>query len=266
MNTLHDMINFFSEFLIPVMGVLGLCVGSFLNVCIHRGITGQSVVFPASHCPTCGAALSWWENIPVLSYVILRGKCGHCKTGISIQYPVVELLTAGWFSFAAYKMGMVPGLAVFIVVGSLFIYGSFVDLRTCMLPDTVTIGGAIVAVPGMIFLANADPVSVILGATLGSGVLLVLFLFYKYIRKIEALGTGDIILMIPIGAMVGLEGVMPQLLIAAASCFALSAIWIIKNKSTDRTMIPFGPFLSASGLGVATYKMEVVSVFFGIFA
>lgn len=266
MEILNNMLAFYGKFFPWVMAVLGLCIGSFLNVCVHRYVSKQSVVFPASHCPTCGDTLHWWENIPVLSYLFLRGRCGHCGKPISIQYPAVELLTSIWFFLVADKLGVSLQTVFFVVIGVLFIFGSFVDFREYILPDRVTIGGTAIAIAGMIFIFKQPWEQVLLGSAIGAGAFLTLLVFYKYIRKRDGMGFGDVKLMAAIGAITGPAGLPLQVIISGILAMVCSVAWLRKGTGEDPVRIPFGPFLSFGGLIVGLYKIEILTAWYSFLA
>ena len=123
--------------------VLGLVLGSFYNVCIHRYLSGESIVSPSSHCPNCLRRLKWWENLPLASYVLLRGKCRTCGDAISPRYPAVELISGIWLLALYLELGLGAAWAVYLVFGGLLIVLSFVDLESFVLPDVMVLPGAV---------------------------------------------------------------------------------------------------------------------------
>jgi leader peptidase (prepilin peptidase)/N-methyltransferase len=223
--------------------VLGLCLGSFYNVCVHRYLVGQSVVRPGSHCPACGHVLSWWENIPVLSYFLLRGRCRSCKGKIHWRYPAVELLSGILALLFALKFGCTVQWLTYMVFLGVFLVASFIDLDSFILPDILTYPAAVLALSTPLFLP-VDWLDTLLGGLCGAGVFFLLQQFYLRLRGIDALGTGDIKLMLSLGALVGLAMLPLMILLSALCALAIAVIYLRRPEGQGlRTAIPFGPFL-----------------------
>ncbi len=230
-------------FFSAVAFVLGLCLGSFYNVCVHRYLVGQSVVRPGSHCPACGHVLSWWENIPVLSYLLLGAKCHSCKGKIHWRYPAVELLSGILALFFALKFGPTTQWLVYMVFLGIFLVASFIDLDSFILPDVLTYPAAILALSTPLFLP-VDWLETMLGALCGAGAFLLLQQFYLRLRGLDALGTGDIKLMLSLGALVGLSRLPIMILLSALSALLVAVFYLRRPDSQGmRTAVPFGPFL-----------------------
>jgi leader peptidase (prepilin peptidase) / N-methyltransferase len=233
----------------PAAVILGLCLGSFYNVCVHRYLTGQSIVWPGSHCPGCGHTLSWWENIPLLSYVLLRGRCGSCSGKINLRYPVIETLSGILSLFLAMKFGFGMVYFVYLFFSGLLIVASFIDFEIYILPDIITLPGAILAFMSSFILPISwqDSLS---GALLGSGIFLLLQKTYKLIKKIDGLGTGDIKIMLMLGALTGWQG-LPILIFSSAVLGLAAALFYMKKSKVSKTMqtpVPFGPFLALGAI------------------
>lgn len=229
--------------------LLGLVLGSFYNVCIHRYLTGQSVVLPASHCPKCGHVLAWWENIPLLSYALLRGRCRGCKEPISLRYPLVEAVSGLWALLLAVRFGLGWEWVVYMAAGGLLIVMSFIDFAEFILPDVFTLPGAAAAFAGMTLLVGMPWQDSLLGAVIGAGAFLFLQQGYYLLRRVEGLGTGDIKLMLMLGALVGWQGLPAMIFLAAFTALAASLGYMAKNAHQGmRTRIPFGPFLSLGAM------------------
>lgn len=223
--------------------VLGLCLGSFYNVCVHRYLVGQSVVRPGSHCPACGHVLSWWENIPVLSYVLLGARCRSCKGGIHWRYPAVELLSGILALLFALKFGPTAQWLVYMVFLGIFLVASFIDLDSFILPDILTYPAAILAMSTPLFLP-VDWFETVLGGLCGAGIFLLLQQGYLRLRGIDALGTGDIKLMLSLGALVGLTMLPLMILLSALSALLVAVVYLRRPDGQGmRTAVPFGPFL-----------------------
>ncbi len=230
-------------FFYTVALVLGLCLGSFYNVCVHRYLVGQSVVRPGSHCPACGHVLSWWENIPVVSYLLLGAKCHSCKGNIHWRYPAVELLSGILALFFALKFGPTVQWLVYMVFLGIFLVASFIDLDSFILPDILTYPAAVLALSTPLFLP-VDWLETVLGALCGAGMFLLLQQFYLRLRGIDALGTGDIKLMLSLGALVGLSMLPLMILLSALCALSVAVVYLRRPEGQGlRTAIPFGPFL-----------------------
>ena len=223
--------------------VLGLCLGSFYNVCVHRYLTGQSVVSPGSHCPACGHVLSWWENIPVLSYVLLGARCRSCKGGIHWRYPAVELLSGVLSLLFALKFGPTLQWAAYMVFLGIFLVASFIDLDSFILPDILTWPAAALALTTPLYLP-VGWLETALGSLFGAGVFLLLQQAYLRLRGLDALGTGDIKLMLSLGALTGLSRLPLMILLAAVSALLVAVVYMRRPDAQGmRTAVPFGPFL-----------------------
>ncbi|MDD2966788.1 MAG: prepilin peptidase [Desulfovibrionaceae bacterium] len=223
--------------------VLGLVCGSFYNVCIYRYVTEQSIVFPPSHCPQCKARLRPWELVPVLSWLCLRGRCGHCGSRISWRYPLVELISAALAALLAWKFGLSPAFAVFFVAAGVCIVASGIDFAIFILPDVLTLGGALLALPTAIWVLDMPWQHVLAGGLGGAGVFGLVMVLFKKARGIEGLGMGDVKLMLPIGFLCG--GLMLPLVVLSAGVAALCSIvpQALLGKNIRTLRIPFGPFL-----------------------
>jgi leader peptidase (prepilin peptidase)/N-methyltransferase len=236
--------------LFPVASlILGLILGSFYNVCIHRYICGASVVRPGSHCPACGHTLTWWENIPLLSFLLLRGKCSQCSQAISLRYPAIEAISGLWALLLALSFG--PGFAwlVYMVFGGLLLIVSFIDLEIFVLPDALTLPGGLAAFVCATFLLGLDWQTSLLGGIIGAGGFWLLQKGYKLLKGVEGLGTGDIKLMFLLGALLGWQALPLVVFFAAISGLAVSLLYLRAAGSRGlQTPIPFGPFLSLGGM------------------
>jgi len=224
---------------------LGLALGSFLNVCIYRIPRGMSIIYPPSHCPSCGYRLSPLDNIPVLSFLILRGKCRYCGAKISPRYPLVELLTGFLLLFLYAKTGLKMDFLFYLPLVACLVALSFIDIDTRRLPDSLTlpltaIGLALSFLPGAI-----SPPASVLGIISGLLTLYLVAILGKALFKKEALGGGDIKLMMAVGAFLGVGGVFFSLF-SGSILGSIVGIGVMAKKKEN--IIPFGPFLSAGAL------------------
>ena len=254
-------------------GVFGLLLGSFANVCITRMAADESVVKPRSHCRDCGRMIAWYDNIPVLSFLLLRAKCRHCQAPIPWRYPVVEALTGAWFWAAVHWSGAGWAGAKWCLFGFILIALSVIDLEERILPDEFTLGGwlaglafAVVAPPHMgiisFVLGLQSPVMAGLAeAGLASiAVALLLWLVgwsYQRLnrlwkREIDPLGDGDPRMLGMMAAFLGFENTILALIVAGVSGSVLGLAWTVWTRKRILSYeLPFGLFLGAGGLLVA---------------
>lgn len=235
------------QIFIPLATVLGLLLGSFYNVCIHRYITGESILFPPSHCPHCRRRLRFWELVPVLSYLALRGQCARCRQPIHIRYPLVELLSGLAAGILAWRYGPTPPFVVYLVFTGLLIVASGIDLDCFILPDAITLGGTALAVPAAIWGLGMDWADVLLGAALGGGTFFAVLVAFRRLRGVDGMGLGDVKLMLMLGALCGPIGLPLVTLVAGVSAliaFVFIAVLSPREAPLREMPIPFGPFLS----------------------
>jgi len=246
--------------------ILGALWGSFLNVCIVRIPHEQSVVFPASHCPHCQRGLSWYENIPLFSYLFLRGQCRTCHQKISSRYFWVELLTAGLGLLTYYYLTPWPlALLYFLLLVCPLVVLSFIDLEHQILPNVITLPGVLVGLgvrqahlyilhitEGPLLNLNKLMLQALvdscMGVLVGAGTLFLLSVFYQKIRKREGLGFGDVKLAAMLGAFFGWKPVFVIFLVASITGSIVGLIYILFSKKDLKAAIPFGPFLALGAL------------------
>ena len=245
--------------------VVGLVLGSFYNVCIHRYITGQSIVFPASHCPHCLKKLKAWELVPVLSWLLLRGRCSGCKKPISPRYPIVELISGLWALLLAVKFGFTAPWLVFMVFGGMFIVASAIDFELFILPDIITLPGTVMALVASIFILGLPWKAALIGAAAGAGALWLLMVLYKRLRGVEGMGLGDVKLIALIGGLLGWQALPLVILLAAGSALVGSIVFLAlrpgsregEEGGVGRIAVPFGPFLSFGAMVFILYGHEI---------
>ena len=227
--------------------LVGACVGSFLNVVIHRLPREESIVSPQSRCPGCGREIRAWENIPIVSFIVLGGKCAGCGGAISWRYPAVELLTATGFVAIFLLDG--PGIPLLrdLVFFSLLVPIVFIDIDHRIIPDELSLGGL---AAGLLvsFLPGGDWKGSIAGALLGGGILYATAVLYEKVRGAEGMGGGDIKLLAMIGAFVGWRGTLATIFFGALLGAVGGILSMRKGGEGLKTAIPFGPYLGVAAL------------------
>jgi leader peptidase (prepilin peptidase)/N-methyltransferase len=236
--------------------VVGAAVGSFLNVIILRLPEEKSIVFPASHCPECRHPIRLYDNIPLISYLFLKGRCRDCGGSISLRYPLVEGLTAILSLLIYWKFGpSMQYLCVFVFTCSLIVI-TFIDLDHQIIPDVISLPGIPIFFLAAVFVMNLRFFDAFLGFLIGGGVLYGVAFVYELITKREGMGGGDIKLLAMIGAFLGWQSLLFVLLISSFAGAAVGiALMTIKGQDM-KYAVPFGPFLS---LGAIAY------LFFGAY-
>jgi leader peptidase (prepilin peptidase)/N-methyltransferase len=243
-------------------GAIGAVVGSFLNVCIYRLPIGRSVVWPASACPQCARALSWYENIPIVSFLFLGGRCRSCRAAIAWRYPLVEALTSGMFVFLFWSLG--PGLllASRLVFGSALIVLFAIDLEHHLLPNAITLPGIGV---GFAFSLFTEPgwVSSIIGIVVGGGALWGVAEAYYRIRHEDGLGMGDVKMLAMVGAFVGWQLMLLTLVLASVAGSLIGLGLIATRRGTMKYALPFGTFLALGAGAAMTVGPRILSWYLG---
>jgi leader peptidase (prepilin peptidase)/N-methyltransferase len=241
---------------------LGAAVGSFLNVLIHRLPEEQSIVFPASHCPVCGHAIRFYDNIPLVSYLLLKGRCRDCGESISARYPLVEGLTAFVSLLIFWKYGpSAQYLCVFAFVCALIAI-TFIDLDHQIIPDVISLPGIPVFFLAAVFVMNLRFLDAFLGILIGGGVLFCVAFFYELITKREGMGGGDIKLLAMIGAFLGWQSLLFVLLVSSfAGALVGVAVMIVKGRDM-KYAVPFGPFLSMGAVAYLFFGPDLYRLLF----
>lgn len=236
-----------------IVAVFGLMVGSFLNVVVHRVPRHESVLFPGSHCPTCGHGLRPWENIPVVSWLILRGRCHQCHSAISWRYPALEWMGGCIAVVVFWRIGWTPKLIPALLFVWALLALAMIDLETCLLPDRITKPGIIIGLllnGSAVFwqgLALTTPLNALLGVVIGYGCLWLLSTGYQQATGRYGMGGGDLKLLGMIGAWLGWQAVLMTLMIAAVSGGLVAMVYLLRGKGRDYA-IPFGPYLALGGV------------------
>ncbi len=252
-----------TTFSVVVVFLLGLVSGSFLNVVIHRLPRGESVAFPGSHCPACGAPIRPYDNVPVLSWLVLRGRCRVCRAPISARYPFVELANAvlwvavflrvpGWADFASGAFLCSACLALLAI-----------DAEFRILPDRITLTGIAVGLTLSFFSRVRTPASSFAGAAIGAGGLwLVAFLYEKW-KKVEGMGLGDVKMLGMIGALLGASGVVVTVLLASVAGSLVGLALVAARRGSLQTALPFGVFLALGAVAALFWEPVLVELYRG---
>lgn len=239
--------------------LFGTVIGSFLNVLMFRIPRGISIVKPNSFCPCCKKPIKWYENIPLISYILLKGKCSACRKQISIRYPIVELVTGCVFLylFIQYNLGLEFFFYIFFFCSLIVISG--IDFSYQIIPDIFSIPAIFI---GLIFqIVKGNFVLGIVGAVFGGGLILLIRVIGGWTYKKEVMGLGDVYLTVMIGAFVGFPLIIASIFIGASVGAILGIIYIISTHQTRESPIPFGPFLSIGGAAVIIFKPQIIHFF-----
>jgi leader peptidase (prepilin peptidase) / N-methyltransferase len=249
---------------IVLLVIWGLAIGSFLNVCIYRLPRGESVVRPPSHCTDCGHQISWFENVPVLSYVILRGRCRRCGARISPMYPLVELATAALFVATYLLVGVGPLLVPRLAFACALIVLFVVDLQHHLLPNVVTVTGIVL---GLLFSVTAPPGwrDSLIGIVAGGGVLLVIAKSYERLRREEGLGMGDVKMLAMIGAFLGWQLTLVTLVLSSIAGSIVGVGLIVSRRGGMKYALPFGTFLALGALAAAFFGDRLLAWYLGFY-
>jgi len=274
-----------------IAGIFGAVIGSFLNVVIHRVPLEESVVFPNSRCPSCGATIAFYDNIPVLSYVMLGGKCRGCKKHISARYPLVELLTALLFAAVAWHDGVSFGLLFNLVFSAALLSLVFIDAEHMILPNVITYPGIVFAVVARIALPYltgtlyfddlpslthgvltetpiwvTSLVGALLGALIGGGSLWLMGWIWEKLRGVEAMGLGDVKMMFMVGAYLGWRLTILTIFVGVLSGSVIGILLMARHGKKDMQMLlPFGVFLGIGSIAAILFGANLVEWYAGQF-
>ncbi len=250
---------------ILILLIVGLLLGSFFNVCIYRIPKEESIAFPPSHCGSCNHALKPTDLIPVISYVLLKGKCRYCSQKISVQYPLVELLTAALFVWVYMVYGVSFSFLVVSFLTALLIIMTFIDLEHQIIPDGLVITGLI---GGAVFLATGISVSWLnglLGLLVGGGSFYFVAVLSEWILKKEGMGGGDIKLMAVIGLILGWKLTLLAILLSVYTGGLIGGGLLLFKIKKRGEHIPFGPFIAVGTFAAALYGNQILAWYLSTF-
>lgn len=243
--------------------ILGLIVGSFSNVCIYRIPRNESIIYPASHCPKCRSNISPKDNIPLLSYILLKGRCRNCKSKISIQYPIVELLTGLIYLIIYLTYVLSVQTLIYIILSSALVIIAFIDLNEQIIPDVISLPGIVIGFIISFFVPYISFINSALGVLVGGGIILIIGLAGSVIFKKEAMGGGDVKLAAMIGAFLGWRYIIISLFLGFF-LGALVGIFLILLKIKNREdVVPFGPFIVLGSFITLLWGEQIISWYIG---
>jgi leader peptidase (prepilin peptidase)/N-methyltransferase len=251
-------------FALTALALIGLVIGSFLNVCIHRLPRRTSIVSPGSQCPQCGYVLRWYDNVPVLSYVLLGGRCRGCKARISARYPIVELITMAVFV----AHGLVFGVDIILVPRLLFACALIVlfaiDLEHHLLLDVITLPGIVVGLAFSLLLPPGIQ-SAVIGVLVGGGVLwLIGEAYYRYAGE-EGMGGGDVKMLAMIGAFLGWKLAVLTLVFSSLAGSIVGLLVIATRRGGMKYALPYGTFLAIGALVASLFGDQIVAWYTGLY-
>ena len=235
---------------LTILSLLGLSVGSFLNVCVHRLPRGESLVHPGSRCPQCGYALRWYDNIPVVSYVLLGGRCRGCRKHIAARYPALEIATLALFLLHGAVFEWTALLAVRLVFACAMVVLFAIDLEHHLLPDAITLPGI---AAGLLFSTVLPPgiVDALVGGLVGGGVLwLIGEAYFRYSGQ-EGMGGGDVKMLAMIGAFLGWQLVLVTLVLSSVAGSLIGLLVIAVKRGGMKYALPYGTFLALGALAAS---------------
>lgn len=249
---------------LTIVALVGLAIGSFLNVVIHRLPRRQSLVSPGSRCPSCGYELRAIDNIPVLSYIMLGGRCRKCRTRISLRYPIVELVTAALFVVHYFVFGWTPLLAVRCLFAAAMVALFVIDLEHRLLPDAITLPGIVVGLLASAFLPPGLR-DALIGMLAGGGVLWVIGeAYYRYAGE-EGMGGGDVKMLAMIGAFLGWEQVLVTLVFSSIAGALIGVIVLAIKRGGMKYALPYGTFLAIAALVSSLYGAQIYAWYTGLY-
>ncbi|MDP2647561.1 MAG: A24 family peptidase [Desulfobacterales bacterium] len=239
--------------------LFGMCTGSFLNVCIYRLPDSKSIVSPRSMCPGCGQTIRFYDNIPIISYLWLRGRCRACHMAIAFRYVIVEAF-GGFLSLCVFLQygATVEGLVYFAFIAALIVI-TYIDIDHQIIPDVITLPGIFIGFIASFFLPAITYKGSIIGILSGGGSLFAIAWIYHLMTRKEGMGGGDIKLLAMIGAFLGLEGVIYVVFFGSAIGTLVGSLVMLQKKQGLKLAVPFGPFLSIGAISYIFFGPKLIS-------
>ncbi len=245
------------------VAVAGLFIGSFLNVCIYRIPRDESVIWPASHCPGCGEKIKPWDNIPLVSYLLLRGRCRGCSERISPRYPLVEALSALLAVSLLYRFGLTVSFGIYYAWACVLLVITFIDIDYQIIPDRFSIGGIIAGLV-LVYWLPVTYRDALIGLVLGAGLLTAVIYGYYFLTGKQGMGGGDVKLLGMIGVFTGWEGVLFTIFMGSLIGTMFGIPWAFLRKKDLKAAIPFGPFLALGALIYVLWGTQTIDWYFGL--
>jgi leader peptidase (prepilin peptidase) / N-methyltransferase len=266
--------------------LFGLIVGSFLNVCIVRLPRDQSIVSPPSQCPRCKTPIKWYDNVPLVSFIALRGKCRNCGLPISRRYPLVELLNGLLFLWAYAAFGFTGEAGMAMALCSALLVITFIDLDHQIIPDVITLPGMVIGLlAAPLFMSALEPpmafglgrflptagtyltgfLNSLVGLLLGAAPLFIIGWLWEKLRKVEAMGGGDVKFMAMVGSFLGWKGAFLTIMLGALTGSIAGVTLIALKKHQADKVIPFGPYLAFGTLLTLFFGADIIDWYFGFF-
>ncbi len=243
---------------------IGLIFGSFLNVCIHRLPKGESLVHPGSRCPACLTPIRPWDNIPLLSFLLLRGRCRACQHPISWRYPLVEALTGVLFALTVRRFGVSLEAAFLLVFLCGLVVASFIDLDKQVIPNVITLPGIPLGLASGLLVGEPPLLDRLIGTLAGAGFLYLVLFYGGVLYGQDAMGEGDLNLIALVGAFLGWRAVMITILVACLSGSAVGIALILIRRLGRRQHMPFGPFLSFGAVVALFWGGQLMTWYLGL--
>ena len=244
--------------------LFGLMWGSFLNVVIYRLPEGKSLVRPRSSCPQCGAFIKPYDNVPVLSFLWLGGRCRSCRKRIPVRYPLVELLTVGVLILLYQTFGLTLHFFACALFASALLVLGFIDFSHQVLPDSITLPGLVLALAYSFFRPDLAWTQALLGAAVGGGMILLIIGLYYVVRRREGMGLGDVTMMLLVGAFLGWRLAVLTLILAALSGALVGILLILFKKKGLQHALPFGSFLAPAAFVSLLWGERLVAWYIGL--
>ncbi len=245
--------------LVIALFIFGTIIGSFLNVCIVRIPNRASIVFPGSQCPNCGYSIRFYDNIPLVSYILLGGRCRSCKTAISIRYFLVELLMGLLTALLSFYFGFSLVFILCLVFTAALVVITCIDLQHQIIPDCISLPGIPLGFLCSFFLPWITWIDSLLGILIGGGVLYVFALGYYLLKKKEGMGGGDIKMLAMIGAFLGWQGALATLILASIAGSLIGILLIVVKGKNFKYAVPFGPFLALGAFCALLYGEPLIN-------
>ncbi len=243
--------------------ILGAVIGSFANVVIYRLPVGESIVRPRSRCPGCKTTIAWYDNIPVLSYLILHGRCRACSHDISWRYPAVETVNGLLYLGLVMRLGLRPYTGVLALFGTALLIITFIDLDHRIIPNVISFPGMAAGVAFSFMPGFPDPADSIIGLLAGGGFLYAVATGYYLVTRREGMGMGDVKLLGMIGAFLGWQSLFVTVMFAALTGSVLGLIAMKINREDTKYAVPFGPFLSLGAMAHVFFGRELILWYLG---